>query len=135
MITTQQIINRLLNQAVVKIIPSRIDGAGVGVITLNSIDKDEAVFTPDVNRFISWQEASSCSEEVLKHIKNVCHTTELGFWIDCELNKISAAYFVNHSDAPNLRHDVETDTYYALRRVSVGEELTCRYLPDEIDWM
>lgn len=134
MITTKQIIHRLLNKAVVKIIPSRIGGAGVGVITLNAIGKDEAVFTPDVNRFISWQEASSCSEEVLKHIKNVCHTNEFGFWIDCELNKINASYFVNHSKSPNLRHDGETDTYYTLRRIEAGEELTCIYLPDEIDW-
>jgi SET domain-containing protein len=134
MILKKQILNLLLDKAVVKIVPSRIAGAGVGVIALNSIDKDEIVFSPDTNCFISWQEVSSCSDEVLKHIKDVCHTNEFGFWIDCELNKINASYFVNHSESPNLRHDVETDTYYALRNIDVGEELTCKYLPEEITW-
>lgn len=135
MILKKQILNQLRDKAVVKIVPSSIVGAGVGVVALTSIDKNEIVFASENNCFISWQEISLCDQEVVDYIKNVCNNNEFGFWIDCELNKINAAYFINHSDSPNLYHDLNSDIYYALKNIETGEELTCKYLPEEINWV
>ena len=43
------------------------------------------------------------------------------------------AYYVNHSDTPNieLRDD---GGYYALKRIGSDEELLMRYNPTEKDW-
>jgi SET domain-containing protein len=135
MILKKKILNQLQNNPVVKVVPSSIVGAGVGVIALTSIDKNEIVFAPNNNHFILWQEVSLCGKEVLNHIKNVCNSDEFGFWIDCELNKINASYFVNHSDFPNLYHDLNRDIYYAIKNIKIGEELTCKYLPEEMNWV
>jgi SET domain-containing protein len=135
MILKKQILRQLRDQAVVKVVPSSIVGAGVGVIALTTIDKNEIVFAPESNQFILWQEVSLCGQEVVDHIKSVCNNNDLGFWIDCEVNKISAAYFVNHSDEPNLYHDLNTDIYYAIKDIEIGDELTCKYLPEEINWV
>ena len=135
MVLKKQVINQLQNNPVVKVVTSGIVGAGVGVIALTSIDKNEIVFSPENNHFILWQEVSWCGEDVLNHIKNVCNNNEFGFWIDCELNKINASYLVNHSDFPNLYHDLNRDIYYAIKNIEIGEELTCKYLPEEINWV
>lgn len=135
MILKKQILNQLRDKAVVKIVPSSIIGAGVGVVALTTIDKNEIVFAPESNQFVLWQEVSLCGKEVVDHIKSVCNNNEFGFWIDCEVNKINAAYFVNHNDAPNLHHDLDNDIYYALKDIEIGDELTCKYLPEEMDWI
>jgi SET domain-containing protein len=135
MILKKQILRQLHNAAVVKVVPSSIVGAGVGVVAVTSIDKNEIVFAPEDNHFVLWEEIASCGEDVANHIERVCNSNEFGFWIDCEINKISAAYFVNHSDEPNLHHDLNTDIYYAIKDIEIGDELTCKYLPEEINWV
>ncbi len=134
-LTKQELTNQIRNGILVKLVPSSIVGAGVGAITLTEIDKGEIVFAPKDLHFIRWGEVADIEHGVLDHIKKVCHNNEYGFWIDCHVNDIGAAYFVNHSDEPNLIHDIERDIYYAARKIQIGEELTCKYSPDEIDWV
>lgn len=133
--TKQQLTNQIRNGILVKLVPSSIVGAGVGAVTLTEIDKGEIVFAPKDQCFIRWGEVADIGHIVLEHIKKVCNNNEYGFWIDCHVNDIGAAYFVNHSDEPNLIHDREHDIYYAARKIKIGEELTCKYSPDEIDWV
>ena len=134
-LTKQALINQICNGILVKLAPSSIVGAGVGAVTLTEIHKNEVVFAPKDLCFIRWDEVKNVEHNVLDHIKKVCHNNEYGFWIDCYINDIGAAYFVNHSDEPNLIHDRERDIYYAARKIQIGEELTCKYSPDEIDWV
>jgi SET domain-containing protein len=130
-----QIIQQIQSGIVVKIVPSSIKGAGVGVVALTPIEKGEIVFQPEKNCFIQWGEVSFASEESIQHIKSVCNNDEFGFWLDRPVNEIGASYFVNHSDEPNLTHDLSTDIYFAAKNIEIGEELTCKYLSNEIDWV
>lgn len=134
-LSKKELTNQIRNGILVKLAPSSIVGAGVGVVTLTEIHKNEVVFAPKDLHFIRWTEVGDIEHGVLDHIKKVCHNNEYGFWIDCQINDIGAAYFVNHSDEPNLSHDKESDIYYAARKIAIGEELTCKYSLDEIDWV
>ena len=130
-----ELTKQILNGALVKLVPSSIVNAGVGVIALTEIDSDEIVFTPKDICFIRWGEVQGVESNIINHIKKVCNNNSYGFWIDCQINDIGAAYFVNHSDEPNLIHDKERNIYYAAKKISIGEELTCKYSSDEIDWV
>jgi SET domain-containing protein len=130
-----QIIQQIQNDIIVKIVPSTISGAGVGVVALTPIEKDEIVFVPQKNHFIRWEEVSFANQSSIDHIKSVCNNDDFGFWLDRPINDIGAAYFVNHSEDPNLTHDLLNDIYFAAKNIQIGEELTCKYLPNEIDWV
>ena len=134
-LTKKSLTNQICNGILVKLVPSSIVGAGVGAVTLTEIHKNEVVFAPKDLCFIRWGEVKNVENNILDHIKKVCNNNEYGFWIDCHINDIGAAYFVNHSDEPNLIHDRERDIYYAARKIQIGEELKCKYSPDEIDWV
>jgi hypothetical protein len=130
-----ELINQIHNGILVKLVPSSIVGAGVGVETLTEIEHGEIVFAPKETCFVHWDEIFNVEGNIVNYIKKVCNHNEYGFWIDCLVNDIGAAYFVNHSEEPNLIHDRERDMYYASKKIEIGEELTCKYSPDEIDWV
>lgn len=130
-----ELINQIHNGILVKLVPSSIVGAGVGVETLTEIEHGEIVFAPKETCFVHWDEIFNVEGNIVNYIKKVCNHNEYGFWIDCLVNDIRAAYFVNHSEEPNLIHDRERDMYYAAKKIEIGEELTCKYSPDEIDWV
>lgn len=131
----RQILNELNFNFLVKLAPSQIPNAGVGVFALTYIPSGQKIFDGSENKYIQWMELVDMEREVLEHIKKVCHYDEYGFWIDGPLNKIGAAYYVNHSENPNLYHDTAADNYFSLKNINIGEELTCKYLPNEIDWV
>ena len=54
-----KILHQILWDIVVKLVPSQIPNAGVGVIPLTSIEKGEIVFKPKINVFVSWEDVSS----------------------------------------------------------------------------
>jgi SET domain-containing protein len=131
----KQILQEIFDKTIVKLAPSQINNAGVGVFTMSKIEKEDVVFTTNTNNFIQWFEIEGVEENISRYIKKMCNHNEHGFWIDCPVNKISPSYYVNHSEEPNLYHHLETDTYYAIKNIEIGEELTCKYLPEEIDWV
>ncbi len=118
-------------EPIVRLKPSTINNAGVGVFAVTFIPKDTLIFKPQRNYLIRWEEIPI---EALPYFKSICNIQDNGILIDCEPNKISAAYFVNHSHNPNLLHNLETDEFWAVRDISVDEELTCYYLPSERNW-
>jgi SET domain-containing protein len=131
----KQILQEIFDKTIVKLAPSQINNAGVGVFTMSKIEKEDIVFTTNTNNFIQWFEIEGVEENISRYIKKMCNHNEHGFWIDCPVNKISPSYYVNHSEEPNLYHHLETDTYYAIKNIEIGEELTCKYLPEEVDWV
>lgn len=131
----QKIEKEILFDIVVKLAPSKIHNAGVGVFALTNIEKNEIVFRPDKNEFILWRNLQGIENNIYEHIKSICNHNDDGFWIDCSINKVNASYYVNHSDDPNLFHDLEHDVFYAIKNITIGEELLCKYLPKEIDWV
>ncbi len=131
----KELINQIRNGILVKLVSSSIVGAGVGVATLTEINENEVVFAPKNIFFIQWNELLDNEKNIIEYIKKVCNHNDYGFWINCHLNEIGAVYFLNQSYEPNLIHDKEKDIYYAARKIEIGEELTCKYSPDEIDWV
>ena len=130
-----QILQELFDKTIVKLAPSKINNAGVGVFAMSEIEKEDIVFATNTNKFIQWFEIEGIDQNISRYIKQMCNHNEHGFWIDCPVNKISPSYYVNHSENPNLYHYLDTDTYYAIKNIEIGEELTCKYLPEEIDWV
>lgn len=134
MILKKQILQELVYKIIVKLAPSQINGAGVGVFAMSKIKKEDIVFETNTNVFITWTEIKDIEEDIIKYIQQMCHYNEHGFWIDCPVNKINPSYYVNHSETPNLYHLPKTDTFIAIKDIEVGVELTCLYPPEEIDW-
>jgi SET domain-containing protein len=131
----KQILQELFDKTIVKLAPSKINGAGVGVFALTEIEKEDIVFATNTNQFIQWIEIGGMDEDIITYIKKMCNHNEYGFWVDNAINKIGPSYYVNHSENPNLYHDLNTDTYFAIKNIKIDEELTCKYLPEEIDWV
>jgi SET domain-containing protein len=131
----KQILQELFDKTIVKLAPSKINGAGVGVFALTEIEKEDIVFATNTNQFIQWIEIGGMDEDIITYIKKMCNHNEYGFWVDSAINKIGPSYYVNHSENPNLYHDLNTDTYFAIKNIKIDEELTCKYLPEEIDWV
>jgi SET domain-containing protein len=131
----KQILEELLIHPIVKLAPSSIPNAGVGVFALTPMSKGEKIFYTKKNIFIEWMEIKGLEDNIIQHIRQTCNNNEYGFSIDRCLNELSPSYYVNHSDDPNLFHDMELDIYWAIKDIAIGQELTCKYLTNEIDWV
>ena len=127
----QDILHSLKEGPIIRLRPSNIPNAGVGVFAVTGIVKDTLVFKPKRNYIIPWSEIPDIA---LPYFKSICNTTNTGIIIDRPPIDIGSAYFVNHAENPNLHHNIKEDEYWAIRDIEPGEELTCYYLPEERDW-
>ena len=111
--------------------PSKVCG-GIGVFALIDIPKDTIIWKlRDEPYKVPWDLLTT---ELQDHIKSMTWCDDEGFWIDCHLDRIYQAYYVNHSDYPNC--DVnEKELYIAIRNINKDEELTYRYLKEDMDWL
>jgi SET domain-containing protein len=50
-----------------------------------------------------------------------------GYWVPVDFLRMSAGWYMNHSISPNLQSDDGEVTYFALRDIPVGQELTIDY--------
>ena len=50
-----------------------------------------------------------------------------GYWVPLDFLRISTGWYMNHDAEPNLGSDDGDVTYYALRDIPAGEELTIDY--------
>ena len=79
---------------------------------------------------ILWNEIPEWMHD---HIVSLTWCVKEGFWIDCDLDRIYQAYYVNHSDEPNIGID-EDEFYIAIRDIKKDEELLYRYSTNEQSW-
>ena len=111
--------------------PSKVCG-GVGVFSLVDIPKGTIIWKERQEAVkVPWDKIPDWMEE---HITSLTWCDEEGFWIDCDLDRIYQAYYVNHSDDPNLGVD-EEEFYIAIRDIKKDEELLYRYSREEKDWV
>ena len=111
--------------------PSKVCG-GVGVFSLVDIPKGTIIWKERQEAVkVPWDKIPDWMEE---HIISLTWCDEEGFWIDCDLDRIYQAYYVNHSDDPNLGVD-EEEFYIAIRDIKKDEELLYRYSREEKDWV
>ena len=91
--------------------PSKVCG-GVGVFSLCDIPKGTIIWKERQEPVkVPWDKIPEWMED---NIVSLTWCDEEGFWIDCDLDRIYQAYYVNHSDDPNLGVD-EEDFYIAIR--------------------
>ena len=104
---------------------------GVGVFSLCDIPKGTIIWKERQEPVkVPWDKIPKWMED---NIVSLTWCDEEGFWIDCDLDRIYQAYYVNHSDNPNLGVD-EEDFYISIRNIKKGEELLYRYSEQEKDW-
>jgi hypothetical protein len=117
-----------------RLAPSPIHG--VGVFAICDISKGQTVFGNDGD--IIWMSKSQIpSDPIIKKLyDDFCI---LGYWSDGVLyndhcgcpvrfDKMTTAWYLNHSDSPNLVCDIDDGySFRAIRDIAVGEELTVDY--------
>ena len=110
--------------------PSNVCG-GVGVFSLCDIPKGTMLWKArqDAQK-ISWD---NIPEWMQQHIASITWCDKDGFWIDCDLDRIYQAYYVNHSDDPNVGID-DNEYYITIKNIKKDEELLYRYSKIEQTW-
>ena len=79
---------------------------------------------------IKWNDIPKWMQQ---HIASMTWCDKDGFWIDCDLDRIYQAYYVNHSDNPNVGID-KNEFYVAIKDIKKDEELLYRYSEIEQTW-
>ena len=128
------IIDSINQHAKTKLAPSLVCD-GVGVFAITEISKGFILFQdviPDTHH-IPYTEIQD--PRVIGHLKSICNSDKFGIYLSRSYNNINMSYYVNHSDTPTVYHDLNADRYIALRNISPGEELTCIYIKNEIEWL
>ena len=129
-------INSILNESYVQLKPSKVC-EGVGVFALRTIPRFTVLFNdvePDTC-LISWEELKEVDKRVICYLKSICNTSKQGVYLSRTINNINVTYYVNHSKQPNVIHNKILDVYMTLTDIHPGQELVCKYEPEEIDWI
>lgn len=129
------IIYNIINNTKLKLKPSEVCD-GVGVFSICKINKDEKLFS-DVTcdtMYISWDDLKGISKSIESYLRNIVNVADGGIYLSRTPNNINLSYYVNHSNNPNVYHDLNTDEFFAVRDIVEGEELLATYTDSEIDW-
>lgn len=106
--------------------PSKIHG--VGVFAILPIPKGTYIFEPDDDELtsISESEVAALPDSLLLLYRDFCPKENGKYQCPSNLNRLTPSWFLNHSDQPNVAADEELK-FYALRDISLDEELTSNY--------
>jgi hypothetical protein len=128
----KEIIDNISKNTKLRLKPSKVCD-GVGLFSIVEIKKDEIIFD-DVTAddiYIRWDEIPNLRGEVKNYLNSMCNSDKDGLYLSRTPNNINLAYFVNHSDNPNVFHDLELDRFIAIKDIGVDEEIVCVYNEDE----
>ena len=131
--TKQKIIQNILHNTNLRLKPSKVCD-GVGLFAIRLIKKGDVILqdvTADTT-FIQWAELPGLHQDVKSYLNTMCNSTTDGIFLSRTPNNINLAYFVNHSDSPNVTHDLTLDEFVALRDIEVDEEIVCVYTQEEM---
>lgn len=128
------IIDSINIHAKTKLAPSLICD-GVGVFAITEIPAGFILFEDVIadSDYISYTDIQDI--RIINHLRSMCNSDEFGIYLSRSYNNINMSYYVNHSDIPNVYHDLVADKYVAIRDITPGEELTCKYTNTEIEWL
>lgn len=130
----KQIVHSINHYGKTKLAPSLVCD-GVGVFAITEIESGYVLFQ-DVNSdniHIPYELINDTS--IRTHLTSTCNSDKFGIWLARTYNNINMSYYINHSETPNVYHDLELDRYITLRDILPDEELTCIYTKEEIDWL
>ncbi|MGO9266216.1 MAG: SET domain-containing protein [Candidatus Binataceae bacterium] len=106
--------------------PSKIHG--VGVFAVRDIPKGTPVFAED-DEDIVWIDKRNIGElpsAIREFYDDFCIIDGDKYGCPENFDKLTIAWYLNHSDEPNVAPDNEY-RFYALRDIKAGEELTANY--------
>jgi SET domain-containing protein len=110
----------------VRLKPSSLHG--IGVFAICDIPKGTYVFRAD-NEEMIWVKASATSylhKEMRDLYRDFCVLRNGKYGCPRNFNLLTPAWYVNHSDEPNMAADENFD-FYSTRTIKKGEELTLSY--------
>jgi len=110
----------------VRLKPSKIHG--VGVFAIRDIPKGRYVFQGDDDEMV-WVDASATNrlgKEVKKLYQDFCVPRNGKYGCPRNFNLLTLAWYLNHSDKPNMAAD-KNYNFYSARKIRKGEELTVDY--------
>ena len=113
-----------------RIKPSEIHG--VGVFAICDIPKGTKLFPEDESEIIWMKKSALKLDEMPQEIRQLydqfCLIKNKGETYGCpkSFNLMTIAWYLNHSKTPNVGCDRDY-TFYALRDIKKGEELTADY--------
>lgn len=132
MMTKKEIIDNISKNTKLRLKPSKVCD-GVGLFSIMEIKEGEVILD-DVTAddiYIRWDEITDLQEEVKNYLNSMCNSNKDGLYLSRSPNNINLAYFVNHSDNPNVFHNLKLDRFVAIRDIGVDEEIVCIYNEDE----
>jgi SET domain-containing protein len=101
---------------------------GVGVIAIRPIRKGTHIFFPD-DEELCWVKATAIArlpKEIRKLYKDFCIKKGGKYGCPISFNKLTPAWYLNHSTEPNVAAD-SNYMFYALRNIKKGEEIVADY--------
>ena len=104
---------------------SKIHGIGCFSDTLIKKGEFVRVWSPEDSRWVPLKKAHASPHKKLFQRFGI--RTTGGYWAPIDFLRISVGWYMNHSEMPNLQSDDGDVTYYALRDIEPGEEVTIDY--------
>ena len=83
------------------------------------------VWSPEDSRWVPLKKAHASPHKRLFQRFGI--RTTGGYWAPIDFLRISVGWYMNHSEMPNLQSDDGDVTYFALRDIEPGEEVTIDY--------
>ncbi len=116
---------RKQSKSLVLLRPSKIEG--IGCFCDIAIKKGETVRVWDGkdSEWVPLKKAHASPHA--EFYKRMGIRNEGGYWAPKDFLVMSAGWYMNHSATPNLQSDDGDRTYYAVRDIKAGEELTMDY--------
>jgi hypothetical protein len=130
----EQILHSINQFGKTKLAPSLVCD-GVGVFAVTEISINYILFEDVEPDLIHIPFNMIHNESVRLYLKSTCNSDKVGIWLSRTYNNINMAYYINHSETPNVFHDLTLDRYVTLTNIQPGQELTCTYTKEEIDWL
>jgi hypothetical protein len=130
----EQILHSINQFGKTKLAPSLICD-GVGVFALTDIPAGFILFQDVEPDTIHIPFTQMHDQSIVNYLKSTCNSDEFGIWLSRTYNNINMSYYINHSETPNVFHDLTLDRYVTITNIQTGHELTCTYTKEEIDWL
>jgi SET domain-containing protein len=105
--------------------PSQIDGIGCFSDIVIRRGEFVRVWSPEDSRWVPLRQAHASPHSHL--IKRFGIRTRGGYWAPVDFLRISVGWYMNHCETPNLQSDDGDVTYFAVRDILPGEEVTMDY--------
>ena len=111
----------------VRLKPSRLHDAGIGVFAVRRIPKNTKVFAGE-NEEIFWRGEASLPRkgELRRLYDDFAIIKGKSYGCPTSFNRLTPAWYLNESKEPNVRCDENYD-FYSLREIKADEELTVDY--------